>query len=538
MEEFMVKKVIGLLVLGIFFSAFLFAGGGSQSAPGSSTPAPTGQPGVVTYPVTGNPKLTISRGADTDIITAGFASYNDTPGVKQLQRETGITVEFIELVDNNAYRVYLAGGNLPDIIMAGKTFYPGGGVKMNEDGLARDLTGYLPTYAPDYWKYINSDPELYKAIRELDGNHYAFAGYFREPGSIYSSWTGFVVRKEMLDRLRMAVPETPDELYTFLKRSRDELGCDVPFMSARNRFNTQFVGGAMTSGFGLPRTDAYHINGKVHFGAIEPAYKEVMAFMNKLYTEKLLDNNFAVTEEAIAHASVLSDKTSFIFTAASRIQNMTAAAPNPANFTLMGMSALTTTKGTKPVYNYADDAVMFGYWHFIPDRTRDIPNALKLLNYLFTEKGNMLANFGEEGLTYTMVNGNPTFTEFTTKNPRGLPVDGILRTYGLLNFSMIQDDRMSVQRFALPQQIQAMEAWAYSDGAKYRIVNASVLPKHASEYATLITDINTYIEESRAQFISGAMPIDRFDQYLATLRRMGMDRLMEILQESYGVYNQ
>jgi putative aldouronate transport system substrate-binding protein len=177
------------------------------------------------------------------------------------------------------------------------------------------------------------------------------------------------------------------------------------------------------------------------------------------------------------------------------------------------------------------------HWCFIPDRTRDVGTALRFLNFLHTEQGHMLANFGTEGQTFTWVNGNPTFTEYVTNHPRGLPLDGILRTYGLLNFPMRQDDRMSVQRFPLPQQIQAYEVWAYNDRSRYAIVNQSILPRYASEHARLITDINTFIEESRAQFISGALPLARYDDYIANLRRMGMDRVLQILQASYEAYN-
>jgi len=263
----------------------------------------------------------------------------------------------------------------------------------------------------------------------------------------------------------------------------------------------------------------------------------MLAFMNRLYNEKLLDNNFAVTEETAAHSSMLNGRSAFMFTAASRIQNMTAASANPSQFTLLGVKALSTAKGVRPMYNYAEDAVMYSDWCFIPNRSKNIEHALKLLNYFYTPQGNLLANFGEEGVTYNMIDGNPVLTEFASKNPDKLPIDGILRTYGLLNFPIIQDDRMMVQRFPLRQQVQAMEAWADSDGAMYRIVNPSILPKYASEYAGLLTDINTFIGESRAQFISGAKPLSEFDQYLATLKKMGMDRLLEILQESYDGYN-
>jgi putative aldouronate transport system substrate-binding protein len=216
---------------------------------------------------------------------------------------------------------------------------------------------------------------------------------------------------------------------------------------------------------------------------------------------------------------------------------MSAAARDRSQFTLVGLKALSTARGVKPMYNFAEDPVMFSYWCFIPERTRDVENALKVLNYFHTESGNLLANFGQVGVTYNMINGQPVLNEFTTNNPRGLPLDGILRTYGLLNFPIIQDDRMSVQRFPMPEQIQAYEAWGYSDADKYRIINPSIVPRHVNEYANLVTDINTYIEESRAQFISGALPLSRFDEYTATLRRMGMDRLLVILQESYDAYH-
>jgi putative aldouronate transport system substrate-binding protein len=509
----------------------------APTVPGTAAPA-TAVGGPVTYPVQGNPKIVISRTVDSDIPTAGFSSYNETPGVKALIAQTGINVEFVELVDSTAYLLYLAGGNLPDVIMGSKAFYPGGGIKMHEDGLARDLTELLPRYAPDYWKLINSDSQYLNGVREADGKFYSFSGSFLQLGSPYASWIGLVARKEFLDKLGMAPPQTPDELYQYLRRSKAELGVETPFMSAaKTRFPMAFTGGALTSGFGLPKSDAYHINGKVHYGAYDPQYKDVLAFMHKLYAEKLLDNNFAVTDEPTAHASVLSGKTSLIFTAASRIQNLTAAAKNAPDFTLYGLPSMSTAKGVTPMYSYADDPVRLAFWCFIPESSKNPENALKLLNYLHTEKGNILSNFGIEGVTFSWVNTNPVLNEFTTKNPKGLSLDGIIRAYGLLNFPIVQDDRMLRQRFALPQQIQAMGEWARSDGAKYRIVNNSILGKYGDEYAALITDINTYIAESQAQFISGALPIDRFDSYLAILKSMGMDRVLEILQESYNVYN-
>jgi putative aldouronate transport system substrate-binding protein len=475
---------------------------------------------------------------DTGSISpAGYSSYNDTPGVKSWIEQTGIEINFVELVDTNAYLLYLAGGNLPDVIMTGNTMYPGGVNKMVQDGLAQDLTDLLPMYAPDHWRFINSDPGYVNCIKEPDGKFYTFAGYFRPKDCISRSWRGFVARKEYLDKLNMAPPETADDLYTFLKRAKTELNLEIPFMSQNDHFYSIFTGGGITSAFGLPNAGIYHVNGKVHYGAYEAQYKNVLAFMHKLYAERLLDSNFAVTDEPTANSAMLSGKSALMVAAASRIQNLTIAANFASDFTLLGLPAMSTAKGVKPLYNYIDGLVIYDQWCFLPPSSKNAEYALKALNYFFTEKGNILANFGQENLTFTYVNGQPVYTQMVTKNPEGIPLDGFLRANGLLNFPIIQDNRMTEQRFALPQQVAALKAWGYSDADKYRIANNNILAEHADEYGALITDINTYIEESRAQFISGALPLDRFDSYIANLKNIGMDRLLEILQVSYDVYN-
>jgi putative aldouronate transport system substrate-binding protein len=530
------EKRIALLVLAALAAAapFLSAGGRKPDP----APAPAAQAGgPVTYPVSGSPKLTFARTLDPDLQTSGYSSYKDAPGFQEWQRRTGIEVEIIEPADANAFLLYLAGGNLPDIIHSGKRFYPGGIPKMHADGLASNLTDMLPKYAPDYWNLINSDPRYSGLIKEADGKYYAVAGYLKTENDVSLTWAGLVIRKEFLDKLNMAPPETPSEMYTYLSRIKKELNVEVPFCSDKFRWPYNFDWGCITSGFNLPRTTAYQINGKVHYGAYESAYKDVMAWLNKLYTEKLLDNNFAVTDEPTAHSNMLSGKSGLITTAASRVGNMTMAA-NRGDFTLMGLSSLTPQRGVKPAFVMVDNLVSESFWGFIPETSRNKEAALKFLNYPYTKDGIILTNFGQEGETFAYVNGTPKYTEFVTKNPKGIALDGLMRVHGLLNFPVLFDPNMSLQRFGLPQQIQAMSAWANHDAAKYLIVNNSIAADFADEYATLMTDIDTFIKESQAQFISGALPLDRFDSYyIATLKRMGMDRLLEILQTSYDIYN-
>ncbi len=50
---------------------------------------------------------------------------------------------------------------------------------------------------------------------------------------------------------------------------------------------------------------------------------------------------------------------------------------------------------------------------------------------------------------------------------------------------------------------------------------------------TLRPDINTYIEQMEAQFVSGAESLDNWDDYVKTLMDLGVEELVDIYQAAY-----
>ena len=148
----------------------------------------------------------------------------------------------------------------------------------------------------------------------------------------------------------------------------------------------------------------------------------------------------------------------------------------------------------------------------------------------------MLYNFGIGGESYEMVDGKPVLTDLITKNSE-YSLDQMLRVYGLTNCPGVMKIEMSEQRFPLESQRHAYEVWSDTDVDKYQIVNASILPELNDEYAALYADVSTFINENTAKFIAGTQPLSEFDSYMDTLKSMGMDRLMEIIQQPYDAYN-
>ena len=58
-----------------------------------------------------------------------------------------------------------------------------------------------------------------------------------------------------------------------------------------------------------------------------------------------------------------------------------------------------------------------------------------------------------------------------------------------------------------------------------------------TEYSSLFTDISTYVDECNVKFIMGQMSLDDYDAYRDTLKKMGIERCIELQQAALDRYN-
>ena len=54
--------------------------------------------------------------------------------------------------------------------------------------------------------------------------------------------------------------------------------------------------------------------------------------------------------------------------------------------------------------------------------------------------------------------------------------------------------------------------------------------------ASIMNDIGTYQEEMMLKFIMGVESLDKFDEYIQEIKRMGIDRAIEINQSALNRY--
>lgn len=509
-----------------------------QISAGTQAPPTGGEADGFSYPMDTDYVLKILRYLDKDITLAGYSTYADCPGFKAWQEQTGIKVEITEPADETALLLQLSSGDLPDIVVGGKEFYAGGHGKMVDDGVAQVITEDLPKYAPAYWEFINSDPLYYNSAASVIDNKtefIAFASNAYPLDSPYRYFAGMIGRKDLMDKLGYTTIKTADQFYNFLKDCKEKEGIKIPLIGEAGRMKVLWNDGYVTSPFGLVTASQYQVDGKYHYGAYEPEFKGVLEWLNMLYNEGLMDPNFAVTDNATAMAAMASGESAVASVMCSRFQTILSST-QIEGFDLTALPSLAKDENSIAMYGYDVGAFVTGSWMYITEEA-NVEVALRFCDYLWTPEGLALSNFGTEGRSFTYdENGNEKYTELVTNNPDGIALDPMTRTEGCLNWSTIHQIKMSENRFPLQQQKDGVVIWSQSDVAKYRIYFYAIPSELESERATLKTEIGTYINEMVANFISGVEPLSNFDQYLANLKSLGMDRYMEIMQQAIDPY--
>lgn len=490
--------------------------------------------------VTTGKKLTLAWDKDGNF-NPFFDTLQEAPMGKQWMEETGVELEFSHY-DATQMNLMMAGGDLPDIIyFPFASNYAGGVEKAIKDGVIKTIPyDQMAEFAPDYLEYIVENDYL-RDVTAANGEFYGFP--FIRGSDWQSHYMGIILRHDWLEELGMDVPETAEEFYDVLVAFRDKKGAKVPFsLTTEELLNHGLEYGMITSPFGLVQLKPYHINNEVHLGYTEPEYKECLAFLNKLYAEGLLDNSFTTLDTATKNANILSgDAGATIGLVGGGVGSlMSTAEKTDPKFDLIGAKSLVKNKGETAMSGLYDYPVSRSIT-VITSACEDVETALKVLNYGYTEKGSLLFNYGKDGESYTMVNGKPVYTEQMVNHPDGLTMIQALswycRVYSAAPF-VLDDSAMRQYAAGRPQQEEAFSNWSDNNAADYCIPPAAVIEEaDLSEFASLYSDIDTYVKEMSLKFIRGIEPLDQYDTYVKTLKKMGSDRLTELYQKALDNYN-
>ncbi len=479
-----------------------------------------------------------------------YSSFGDTPFYQEYNKRTGQEVEFISISAADAktqFNLLMASGDYPDVIYRDRwaRAYPGAPAKLLEDGIAIPLDDLIAEHAPNLQKLLDEHPDWKKAVTTEDGTFWCFP--FIRGDKDLMVFYGPILRKDFLDQVGMEVPETIDEWYEALKAIKGIEGVDYPLVIGFKAGRAIEIGSNFIGAYKIGWEWYIGDDGKVHYGQYEPAYKDFLATWSKWYAEGLLHADFLTIDRKGLDAAMLNGTSAaMVGYGGSNIGNyMGAMKDKGTSFNLAGAKNPVVVKGETSWTGHID--VPFnGTGAIITTAAKDPVAIVKWLDYAYGPEGHLLANFGTEGVSYIMVEDYPGFegkmfpkyTDLVTNNPDGLTINQTLKIWVRAGYSgpMIQDKRYIFQYYQLPQQVEAWQNWADSNAAAHKFPPVTLTPEESEDFADIMSQVNTYMEEKYAAFTTGQDSLDVFDDYLAQLKRMDIEDAIALQQAAYDRY--
>ena len=508
---------------------------GAAAESGDESQAETAETGEFQLPIVDEPTTLSYFVADDSNAAIMTTDWNDNEFYQEMERRTGVHLEF-EMVSSADYQtnfnLMIASGNLADMIYVGASYYAEGVDAAIDDGYFLDLTDLVDEYMPNYERIRTSDVQ-YELLSTTDSGRLGAVYELRQ--SKQGPWLGLWIRQDWLDDLGLETPVTFDDYHEVLTAFKNEKGATAPLILNFSGSDGEF--GTMSGGLNVLNSWQLDETGKVNFGPYMDAWKEYVTIMHQWYTEGLIDPDFMATDERTADMAKVVTGASGLFAALYTMPSVYEAAPEDPNMNLAPVNP--------PVMNEGDEGhirLRDSYTSGNTAISADSENwevALRWLDYLYTDEGALLANYGVEGDTFEFdENGEPVFTDKILNNENGWTMTQTVASYLCPSAGIANWSDWTRELAGVPEKDQACyDVWSeFSDD--WRLPSSVTLTQEEStERAALYADISTIVKEQTAQFISGALDIEsNWDAYISALEASGMERAIEITQAAYDRY--
>ncbi len=514
----------------------------SDEAASGASSAETAASGEITYPVEGNPTVTYWCRL-TSNASASVASMNDLPFTAELEERTGIDVEFIhpaQGTDKESFNLLVASGDLPDIVYySWFNGYPGGPEAAFKNRVIEPINEHMAEWAPAYTAYLAENPEVAKMVQTDEGNYPGFP-FIRGEEILWISWGPFV-RADWLEQIGMEKPTTIDGWYEMLTAFKNECGATAPLTTWDKDFGI-FNSGFLVGAWGMA-TDMYlNDDGEVVYGPAQPGFKDFLAEMQKWYAEGLIDPNFYANDRSAAETNLMNGFSGAI--AASPGQGLGVFEKSlkeidpSAGYTPLQWPTL--NEGERPQFGQKDTYFNNFGLAAVTASSENKEAAYALLDYAYTEEGHMLYNFGTEGVSYTMEDGEPLYTEMITNPGEGMSMSQMLAQYTMPqdDFPFVQDGRYFMQYMQLDVQKEAIQLWQETDAEKHWLPPITPTEEESKEYGTIKTNLDAWRNEWCVGAVTGKNSIDEYETvFLPELESIGLERALEIQNAALERYN-
>lgn len=454
---------------------------------------------------------------------------------QELERRTNIHLDGIVVsafAETEQFNLMIASGDYCDIIN-GMSSYTGGLDAAIEEEIIIDLWPLAQEKMPNYMAALNMDESILDDALTVNDRMGCFVSLYTEPKPADS---GALIRQDWLDDLGLEAPKTYDDLHEVLTAFKVDKGADAAIIIPSDGTpgdNCLLAGYGVSDGW-------FQVDGELKYGIQEPGYKDYMMMLNQWYSEGLIWDQFVnLTGDRLTDfTTVLNNETGFWYGGIQDMSNMNKQASD-SNFRCYAVADIVMNEGDMNHLGVEAGYVNNTTWA-ISTACQELDPILKYIDYMYTDEGTILCNYGIEGEAhYLDEDGNPHLSELVTNNPDGLPyrVTVALFCFDKMSSAPFKLDNSKSYASYNQDQMDAMDIWGSTNDNEYKLPRGVTLTtEEQEEYSVIGTDISTFISEHIIRYIVGDESFDTWDDFVTQIEDMGGDRCRELYQGAYDRY--
>lgn len=394
----------------------------------TTTGTPTTTEYVYTTPDFGGAKITLYCPNNKDYEAEGC--YANTIVEKKLNLDW-----YIHEIESgaNVIETMLAEGKVPELQYT-NAWNVANAQQAYDDGIYINYYDYVKDGKyPNIAAYLNSeDPKIQADIAKftLPGGELTNLPITKTgDAAVY----GYFYRADLFEKEKLTFATTQDEFYNLLKTLKTKYPSSYPFVLRNLTKNMQTLSDGWGVTWGQGRTHTLSGYNGTYFRALDDnkyfipqsgdVYKEMAQYFVKLTKEGLLHPSSMTLDTAGWNESFASG-TSFIgYDKMDRIPSILTACSSIEGVRFTGAAPIAMgTYGTTSVNPLGET----GYSLLVGNDKKTIETVLTFLDWMYSEEGITMTNWGIEGESYTVdANGNKAWKEGWLESKGGLTATGL-----------------------------------------------------------------------------------------------------------------
>lgn len=454
---------------------------------------------------------------------------------QEYEKMTNVKVQW-DIVNSDGFNdrvnLLMAANDMPDAILKGVPDI----TKTSADGSIIDLTTLIDKYAPGLKKLFTDNPGVKAGALSSDGKIYSIPNVNTLTPNL-TLHRNLWINKLWLNKLNLSSPNTTDELLNVLRAFRDgdpngngkkdEIPLVVEYSGGDKNARVDNI----AASWGIYSNMGYRLqikDGKVHIYVVDDKWKEVLQYMNILWKEKLLDNSLYSQTSDVAMskfnsniAGVFGLSSDDLWSKYSNDYIPLVPPKNPAGD--KGVIGLSSSYGGAAMVITKED------------KTPEI--TMRWIDYFYTDEGSKFIGALSESLVgktaQKLPDGSYDYSDSMLKDTRGISVAvGEVCPLPGGGFPYWRNDKNSnfIYSNTVKKAVPIYQEYYQKDTAyPYPVFSVA----DAQAVNDIRKDLDIYFAECEAKFITGGMSFDKWDEYVQTCNKMGIQKLESYFQKAY-----